>query len=94
MSCVVSYTHGPRSKPVVRGPQPRGQVPWSISVWFVLDHEKHTHSAKVPPVDVLELAPVVGQLVDGLIAEHGDSVSSCGWIATSHGGTKGKKKRR
>ena len=94
MSCIVSFTYGPGAKPVVRGTQPVKLVSWDVHAWFVLlDGKKHTHSVKVPPMSAMDLVPVVGQLTDSLVDDHGEEVTSCGWTAISHG-TKRKKKRR
>ena len=88
VSCVVTYSGG---KVIRRGNEPRQPSNWRIAVWFVLPSgEKHTHSAMIQGETVLGLVPAVGQIIDGLIDDHGNQVTSAGWTATTHGG---KRKR-
>lgn len=88
MSCVVSYSGG---KVIRRGNEPRHPATWKVAVWFVLPNgEKHTHSAVIHGETVLGLVPAVGQIIDGLIEDHGNQVTGAGWNATTHGG---KRKR-
>lgn len=94
MSCIVSLIIGApgRDKVVRRGTEPRGPVTWRIAAWFVLaSGEKHTHSATIQHETVTGLVPAMGQLIDSLVADHGNSVASAGWTATSHG-TKRRRK--
>lgn len=96
MACTVTHLLGARggsTKAV--GPSPAGPARWNVSVWFVLANgEKHTHSITVGNTTLLNLAPVVGQVIDGLIAEHGDEVTGAGWTASTHGSRKPQRRRR
>lgn len=86
MSCIVSFTYAEKARVIVKGPRPKGQVPWTASAWFVLaDGKKHTHSVTVPPVTVVELVPAIGQLIDSLIEDVGNQVTAAGWVASTHG---------
>jgi hypothetical protein len=50
--------------------------------------EKHTHSATARGETVSGLVAYMGALIDSLIADHGNQVSSAGWTATTHGRRK------
>ena len=91
MSCLIQLTIGEtgHERPVRRGTEPRGAADWRVAVWFVLPSgEKHTHSATIQRETVSGLIPAVHQLIDSLIADHGNQVSSAGWTATTHGRRK------
>lgn len=91
MSCIVTlYSIDNRvSRPVVRGTEPRCPSNWSARAWFVLPNgEKHTHSATARGETVTGLVAYMGALIDSLIADHGNQVSSAGWTATTHGRRK------
>lgn len=90
MSCIVTYHHGTGPAKVTRkGSEPRKPSTWNASAWFVLPNgEKHTHSARIPGQTVQSLVPYMGQLIDSLIADHGNDVASAGWTATTHGGRR------
>jgi len=88
VSCVVQFYGG---KVIRRGNEPRHAANWNVSVWFVLPSgEKYTHSAFVQHETVLGLVPAVGQIIDGLINDHGNQVTGAGWSATTHGGKRKK----
>lgn len=89
MSCLVTLlvSDTGAQRVVRKGTEPRKPTTWRVSVWFVLPNgEKHTHSARVPHTTVAGLVPAVGQIIDGLVADHGDVVASAGWTAAAHGG--------
>lgn len=91
MSCIVTlYSIDNRvSRPVVRSTEPRRPSDWNASAWFVLPNgEKHTHSATARGETVSGLVAYMGALIDSLIADHGNQVSSAGWTATTHGRRK------
>lgn len=91
MSCIVTlYSIDNRaSRPVVRGTEPRRPSDWNATAWFVLPSgEKHTHSATARGETVTGLVAYMSALIDSLIAEHGNQVSSAGWTATTHGRRK------
>lgn len=93
MSCIVSITIADtgREKVVRRGTEPKGPADWRVSAWFILPNgEKHTHSALIQRETVRGLVPAVGQLIDSLVADNGNAVTSAGWTATTHG----RKRRR
>jgi hypothetical protein len=88
VSCIVTlYNVGGRhSKPVVRGQEPAKPSRWKVKAWFVLaTGEKHTHDTTAPAATIEGLAAYMGGLIDSLIADHGNEVSSAGWTATTHG---------
>lgn len=86
MSCIVAFSGG---KVIRRGNEPRNPATWRVSVWFVLPNgEKHTHSAVIQNETVLGLVPAVGQIIDGLIDDIGNTVVSAGWSAMTHGGKR------
>lgn len=88
MSCIVTCTciDGSTGKVVRRGSEPRRPSAWSVKAWFVLANgEKHTHSTTVRNETVAGLVPIVGALIDSLVADVGNVVTSAGWTATTHG---------
>lgn len=92
MSCIISCicTNDSIGKVTRRG-NAGGPVTWDVKAWFVLpDGTKHTHSARAPGQTVHTLAPVMSAMIDSLIADHGNQVSSAGWTASTHG----KRKRK
>lgn len=94
MSCIVTLhdIDGTRSRPVVRGTEPARAVDWAVKSWFVLNGEKHTHSAIAKQETVIGLAAYMGALIDTLIEDHGNQVSACGWEARMlHKKKRGKK---
>ena len=90
MTCLVTFASiGGNGKVLRKGSEPRKPSTWNARAWFILaTGEKHTHSATVPAQTVYGLVPFMGALIDSLIADHGNQVSSAGWTATSHGGGK------
>jgi hypothetical protein len=94
MSCIVSCicTNDTKGKVTRRGSAPAKPVSWEVRAWFVMpDGTKHTHSATVPGQTVLSLGPVMGAMIDSLVADHGNEVTSAGWTATSHGAKRKRK---
>lgn len=88
MSCVVTLhaVGGKRCVPLVTGSRPKYPATWDVKAWFILPAgEKITHSARVPGQTVISLVPFMGALIDGLVAEHGNEVTGCGWQAMTHG---------
>lgn len=97
MSCLITYTETGSSTPraLVRGPRPSGATTWCISAWFVLPTgEKHTHSATVPDKTVETIVEWLGALIDTLIDEHGNQVTSAGWTAISRSTKPGPHRKR
>lgn len=90
MSCLVSYiVSDVPTKVVRRGTEPAKPTDWKASAWFVLPSgEKHTHSTVIRGETVHSLVPVMGLLIDTLISDHGDQVTSAGWTAMTHGRKK------
>lgn len=89
MSCVVTMysVGGRRGVPLVKGTQPKRPVSWDLRAWFVLSNGvKDAHSSRVPSQTALSLVPFVGALIDSLVADHGNEVTSFGWQAMTHGG--------
>lgn len=83
---------GRGSKPVVRGTEPSRPVDWAVKAWFIVGHEKHTHTAVAKQETVAGLAAYMGALIDTLIEDHGNQVSACGWESRMlHKKKRGKK---
>ncbi len=80
MPChLVFYSGGQVS---VKGSRPKKPTRWNASAWFVLpDGTKHTHSATIHGQTATSLAPVMGALIDSLVADVGNTVTSAGWSA-------------
>jgi hypothetical protein len=86
MSCLVSYTSGPRSRVVCKGKPPVKPTNWKVIAWFTLPGGvKHTHSADANGIHIGDLGTCMGALIDSLIADHGNAVTGAGWSATTHG---------
>ena len=91
MSCIVTVTigTGKAERVIRRGTEPRHPATWKVAAWFVLaTGEKITHSATIQGATVAGLVPAVGQLIDSLIADHGNQVTGAGWVASTHGKRK------
>lgn len=91
MSCIVtcSSIDGRTRNVMRRGSEPRKPATWDVKAWLILPSgEKHTHSTRVSGHTALSLVPIMGALIDSLIADNGNTVSSAGWTATSHGARK------
>lgn len=95
MTCSVLHTIGPNGGHTLpKGTRPGKPVRWDVSVWLVYPSgEKHTHSLTVASALMFDLVPAVNERVNELIAEHGGSVTSAGWLAHGRGGRKNKGKR-
>jgi hypothetical protein len=88
VSCIVQCTcvNGTDRDVVRRGTEPRKPTTWQVKAWLILGNgEKHTHLARIPNQTIRTLIPWMGDLIDSLIAEHGNVVTSAGWTASTHG---------
>ena len=80
MTCHVSYVLPGRV--MVKGTQPKRPARWTASAWFILpDGSKHKHSCTVHGQTAVSLAPIMGALIDSLVADVGDTVTAAGWEA-------------
>ncbi|MDN6872905.1 hypothetical protein QO209_10655 [Pseudomonas citronellolis] len=96
MSCTISFmtnqAPGEDRRATVRGTQPRRPVTWSASVWMIAPNgEKTTHSITVPGCTVVDLVPAIGERIDALAAENGNTCIQFGWTACAHGGRKPRR---
>ncbi len=96
MSCTVHYIHTQRpTQPIRRGTEPRRPVDWKVFCWFTLPSgEKHTYSTIARNQTAETLEPWMGTLVDSLLNDLGNQVTSAGWTCTSHGASNAKRKKR
>lgn len=95
MTCSVLHVLGPNGGHTLpKGTRPSKPVTWNVSVWLIFPSgEKHTHSITVPNALMVDLVPAVNERVTALINEHGNTVTSAGWLAHGRGATKKKRKR-
>ena len=87
MTCHIQYTatDSPHAHIIRKGSEPRKPSTWRAKAWFVLaSGEKHTHSTTVQRQTVHSLIPIMGALIDSLIADVGAEVTSAGWEASTH----------
>ncbi|MDG9855620.1 hypothetical protein V2A28_05835 [Pseudomonas aeruginosa] len=97
MSCTVTYmtnrAPGAEDRAFTRGSLPRRPVRWLVSVWMIApDDEKTTHSFNVPACMAADLVPAIGERIDALAAENGNTCAQFGWSASAHGTRKPRKR--
>lgn len=90
MSCTISYmtnrAPGEEDRAITRGTLPKRPVRWSASVWMLApDGEKTTHSITVPACTAHDLVPAIGERIDALAEENGNTCIQFGWTACAHG---------
>lgn len=87
MACIVTCTciDGVSRNTLAKGTPPTKPTKWRVRAWLVLPSGvKQTHSAVVRGETVHTLIPIVGALIDSLIADCGNVVTSAGWSASTH----------
>lgn len=97
MSCTITYTTsrapGAEDRALTRGTLPRRPVGWLASVWMLAPNgEKTTHSFNVPSCMAADLVPAIGEQIDALAAENGNTCTQFGWSASAHGTRKPRKR--
>lgn len=97
MSCIVTYmtnrAPGVEDRAKVRGSLPRRPVSWMASVWMIAPNgEKTTHAFNVPSCMAADLVPAIGERIDDLAAENGNTCTQFGWSASAHGTRKPRKR--
>ena len=87
MSCTVTCisVDGVTRQALARGNPPKKPSTWRAKAWLILPSGvKQTHSSTVRGETVHTLIPIVGALIDSLIADAGNQVTSAGWSASTH----------
>lgn len=93
ISFMTNQAPGEDRRATVRGTQPRRPVTWSASVWMIAPNgEKTTHSLNVPSCMAADLVPAIGEQIDALAAENGNTCTQFGWSASAHGTRKPRKR--
>ncbi|SDH48682.1 hypothetical protein [Pseudomonas panipatensis] len=99
MSCTITYmtsrAPGAEDRAQKRGTLPRRPVRWLASVWMIAPNgEKTTHSITVPACTAPDLVPAIGERIDALAQENGNTCIQFGWTASAHGARKPRGAKR
>ncbi|MNP33447.1 hypothetical protein D3C76_1266880 [compost metagenome] len=97
MTCTITYitSREPEQdgRAMKRGHIPHRPVRWQASVWMIDPQGiKTTHSITVPACTAQDLIPAIGDRIDDLARENGQTCTQFGWTASAHGGQPKRRK--